>query len=100
MWSASRAAAAEVADADIRVNMLFPGMTNTAIWGRDMSGMQDPDAVYPCARFLAALPTGGPNGTVFYRERPYEMFGDNEALLAEDRAEIARRRAEKEAAME
>lgn len=74
IFAASRVAASEVADADILVNMLFPGPTNTAIWGRDMPGMQSPDVVYPVARMLATLPTGGPSGEVFYRGEPYQMF--------------------------
>jgi NAD(P)-dependent dehydrogenase (short-subunit alcohol dehydrogenase family) len=96
MWTASRSAAAEVADTDILVNMLFPGMTNTGIWGRDMSGMQDPEVVYPTARVLATLPKGSANGTVFYREEPYEMFANNTEQLLRDREEVQRRRAEKE----
>lgn len=72
--AASRVAASEVADADILVNMLFPGPTNTAIWGADMPGMQSPDVVYPAARMLATLPKDGPTGEVFYRGEPYLMF--------------------------
>jgi NAD(P)-dependent dehydrogenase (short-subunit alcohol dehydrogenase family) len=92
MWAASRSAAAEVRDGGILVNMLFPGMTNTAIWGRDMPGMQDPSAAYPTARMLAALPADGPTGEVFYREQPYRMFDPaNAELLARDREEIRQR---------
>ncbi len=91
MFAASRCAALEVDDHDILVNTLFPGMTNTSIWGRDMPGMQDPEVVYPTARMLATLPAGGPTGQCFYRGRIYEMFGDNAALMAADRAEIRQR---------
>ncbi len=92
MFTASRSAAAETADTDILVNMLFPGMTNTAIWGRDMPGMQAPEVVYPTAKMLATFPAGGPTGTVFYREQPYEMFSsDNDELMARDRDEVRRR---------
>jgi len=91
MFTASRSAAAEVADNDILVNMLFPGMTNTSIWGVDMPGMQDPDDVYPSARMLATLPPGGATGKCFYRGEEYAMFGDNRELMAADRAEIKER---------
>lgn len=91
MYAATRNAATEVGEADILINSLFPGMTNTSIWGVDMPGMQDPEDVYPTARMLATLPPGGPNGQCFYRGEPYEMFGDNAALMAADRAEIKQR---------
>ena len=91
MWAVSRAAAAELDGTGVLVNMLFPGLTNSSIWGRDMPGMQDPDQVYPFVRDLALLPKDGPSGTVFYRGRPYQMFGDNVALLEADRAEVAQR---------
>ena len=91
MYAATRSAALEVGDADILINAQFPGMTNTAIWGTDMPGMQDPEAAYPTARMLATLPPGGPTGQCFYREQPYEMFGDNLEQLAADREEIRQR---------
>ena len=91
MYAATRSAALEVGDHDILINALFPGMTNTSIWGVDMPGMQDPDVVYPTARMLATLPAGGPNGRCFYRGKPYEMFGDNAEQMAADRAEIRQR---------
>lgn len=97
MYTASRSAAAEMGDDDILINMLFPGMTNTGIWGREMPGMQDPADVYPTARMLATLPAGGPRGEVFYRGEIYAMFSAaNDELLAADRAEV-RRRAEERA---
>lgn len=95
MFTASRSVANEVSDDDILVNMLFPGMTNTSIWGVDMPGMQDPEDVYPTARMLATLPAGGPSGECFYRGEPYRMFGDNDELMAADRAEIKERLAAK-----
>ncbi|MEM7142342.1 MAG: SDR family oxidoreductase [Actinomycetota bacterium] len=91
MYAVTRNAALEVGDHDILINSLFPGMTNTSIWGVDMPGMQDPDDVYPHARTLATLPAGGPNGDCFYRGEPYEMFGDNAELMAADRAEVKQR---------
>lgn len=74
MWAATRAAAAETADADILVNGLIPGPTNTAIWGRDMPRLQPPEVVYPTARMLATLPAGGPTGQVFWNEKPYPLM--------------------------
>jgi len=92
IFAASRIAATEVADADILVNMLFPGMTNTGIWGRDMPGMQRPESVYPAARMLATLPTGGPTGEVFYRDERYPMFDPaNDERLRQELEAIRRR---------
>ena len=88
MWAASRVAAREVADADILVNMLIPGPTNTAIWGRDMPQLQSPEVTYPTARMLATLPADGPSGKVFWDEKEYALFSpDNEihAVLARQR---------------
>lgn len=94
IWVASRSAAAETAGSGILVNMLFPGMTNTSIWGRDMPGMQDPADVYPSARSVATLPDDGPTATVFYRGEPYTMFDEaaNAELLTAELADIRRRR--------
>lgn len=80
MWAASRVAAKEVGDADILINMLIPGPTNTAIWGRDMPRLQAPAATYPTARMLATLPAGGPTGTVFWDEKPYALFHPDNAI--------------------
>jgi len=74
IWAATRSAARETADADILINMLIPGPTNTPIWGRDMPNMQPPSATFPTARMLATLPAGGPSGKVFWNEREYHMF--------------------------
>ncbi len=74
MWAATRAAAAETSDADILVNGLIPGPTNTAIWGRDMPRLQPPEVVYPTALMLATLPAGGPTGQVFWNEKPYPLM--------------------------
>jgi hypothetical protein len=68
-------------------------MTNTAIWGRPMPGMQDPADVYPSARTVATLPDDGPSGTVFYRGEPYTMFDPvNAERVSAERAEMRRRR--------
>lgn len=66
-------------------------MTNTAIWGRDMPGRQDPADVYPDARIVATLPDDGPSATVFYRGEPYTLFDSaNRELLQADRAAARR----------
>jgi NAD(P)-dependent dehydrogenase (short-subunit alcohol dehydrogenase family) len=74
IWAATRSAAAETAGSDVLVNMLIPGPTNTAIWGRDMPRLQAPEVTFPTARMLATLPSGGPSGKVFWNEREYPMF--------------------------
>ncbi|MAE97368.1 MAG: hypothetical protein CL910_22185 [Deltaproteobacteria bacterium] len=80
LWAASRSAAQEVADADILINMLIPGPTNTAIWGRDMPELQGAEVTYPTVRMLASLPRGGPTGTVFWDEKPYRLFHPDNAI--------------------
>lgn len=74
MWAATRSVCREVVEEDIRINMLIPGPTNTAIWGRDMPHMQSAEATYPTARLLATLPKGGAHGEVFWDEKPYPIF--------------------------
>ena len=74
MWAATRSVCEEYQDGDILINMLIPGPTNTAIWGRDMPQLQSPEASYPTARMLATLPADGPHGEVFWDEKPYPIF--------------------------
>ncbi len=83
IWSASRVAAKEVADVDILINMLIPGPTNTQIWGREMSHLQDPQATYPTAKMLALMETGGKSGKVFWDEKEYPMFNQENEILKE-----------------
>jgi len=69
---------------DILVNAMVPGPTRTPIWGAALADarpgeellnqLQDPDAVYPHARYLAELPSGGPSGRVFWNSREYPMY--------------------------
>lgn len=80
LWAVTRAAARECSDADILVNGLIPGPTNTGIWGRDMPQMQAPEVVYPTARMLACLPAGGPTGRVFWNEREYPLMDKANAV--------------------
>jgi NAD(P)-dependent dehydrogenase (short-subunit alcohol dehydrogenase family) len=74
IWAATRAAAKETSDTDILINMLIPGPTNTAIWGRDRQDLQPPAVTYPTARMLATLPADGPRGNVFWNEKEYRLF--------------------------
>ena len=72
--AATRSIAREFEGRDILINMLIPGPTNTAIWGRDMSHLQQPEVTFPTARMLATLPKGGPHGCVYWDEAPYPIF--------------------------
>jgi len=81
IWSASRVAANEVADTDILINMLIPGPTNTQIWGREMSHLQAPKATYPTAKMLVLLKEGGPSAKVFWDEKEYPMFNQENEIL-------------------
>ena len=74
IWAATRSIQRDFETEDILVNMLIPGPTNTAIWGRDMPQMQSAEVTYPTARMLATLPAGGPRGKVFWNEKEYRMF--------------------------
>lgn len=79
IWSTSRSVAAEMVDTDILINMLIPGPTNTAIWGKDMPKMQGAEVTYATAKMLATFAAGGPQGKVFWDEKEYPMF--NAGLL-------------------
>jgi len=74
MWAASRVAAAELKDTNILVNMLIPGPTRTAIWGKDMPQFQAPSATYPTAKMLASLADDGPSGKVYWNKTEYPLF--------------------------
>jgi NAD(P)-dependent dehydrogenase (short-subunit alcohol dehydrogenase family) len=80
IWAATRSASKEVGDTDILINMLIPGPTNTAIWGRDMPDMQSPEATFPTARMLAGLDSDGPTGKVFWDEKEYPLFHPDKNL--------------------
>jgi len=81
IWAVSRVTSNEVSDSDILINMLIPGPTNTAIWGREMKHLQSPEETFPTARMLATLPRGGPTGKVFWGEKEYPMFDTNNDIL-------------------
>lgn len=74
MWATSRVAAAELKDTNILINMLIPGPTRTAIWGKDMAQFQEASATYPTAKMLASFANDGPSGKVYWNESEYPMF--------------------------
>ena len=80
VWLATQVAARETEDADILVNALIPGPTNTALWGRDMPNMKPPEATFPTAMMLATLPTNGPSGQAFFEKRRYMMYDPNNVI--------------------
>jgi short-subunit dehydrogenase len=64
VWSLTRALAAEVDAArfpDVLINELLPGIVRTRMSDEGI----EPAAVYPHARVVAALPSGGPSGRTF-----------------------------------
>ena len=81
IWSATRVAAKENAEHDILINMIIPGPTNTSIWGIDMPHLQKPEATFPTAKLLASFERGGPTGKVFWDEKEYQMFNQNNSIL-------------------
>jgi NAD(P)-dependent dehydrogenase (short-subunit alcohol dehydrogenase family) len=72
LFALTRIAAAEVEGLDILVNGMIPGPTRTGM--NTGPGLQEPEAVYPGARWLATLPAGGPTGEVFWNMEPYRLF--------------------------
>ena len=81
IWSATRVAAKENAESDILINMIIPGPTNTSIWGKDMPHLQKPEATFPTAKLLASFERGGPTGKVYWDEKEYQMFNQNNSIL-------------------
>tara|TARA_B100000073_G_scaffold25696_1_gene19978 strand:+ start:98 stop:808 length:711 start_codon:yes stop_codon:yes gene_type:complete len=81
IWSATRVAAKENIDHNILINMIIPGPTNTNIWGKDMPHLQSPEDTYPTARLLACLEEGGPTGKVYWNEKEYPMFNEENSIL-------------------
>ena len=81
VWAASRVAANENRDQDILINMIIPGPTNTKIWGKDMPHLQKPEDTFPTAKLLASMEIGGPTGKVFWDEKEYPMFNDENEIL-------------------
>ncbi|KKK42843.1 hypothetical protein LCGC14_1108570 [marine sediment metagenome] len=70
LWAVTRCAAVENIDFDILINGMIPGPSKT-----NMNPVgQDPSIVYPSARWMALLPTGGPTGKVFWNRKEYMMF--------------------------
>ncbi len=98
-YAASKAAAVSLtrslamtagqSDADVLVNAIIPGPTNTAIWRRNRPELQEPEVVYPHALRLATLPEGGPNGLVFWNSEPYPIFRAFTEALERDAEELS-----------
>ena len=69
---------------DVLVNAMIPGMTRTPIWARALQSetlgeellknLQEPEAVYPHARFIVELPSGGPSGRTFFNSQDYPVY--------------------------
>ncbi|MCB1645032.1 MAG: SDR family oxidoreductase [Pseudomonadales bacterium] len=74
LWSLSHSVAAELGSETLLINMLIPGPTNTAIWGRDMPQMQTAEVTYPTARMMATMADGGGSGKVYWDEQEYPLF--------------------------
>jgi len=70
LWSVTRSAAVENIDYDILINGMIPGPTKSGM----MPQGQNPEVVYPSARWMATLPKGGPTGKVFWNQKEYVMF--------------------------
>ena len=81
IWSASRVAANENRHKDILINMIIPGPTNTNIWGKDMPHLQKPENTFPTAKLLASMEMGGPTGKVYWDEKEYPMFNEENEIL-------------------
>jgi NAD(P)-dependent dehydrogenase (short-subunit alcohol dehydrogenase family) len=77
LYTLTRVVAAEAADTDILVNGMIPGPTRSGMNVRE--GLQEPEAVYPGALWLATLPTGGSTGKVFWNAREYRPFVEADA---------------------
>ena len=69
---------------DVLVNAMIPGITRTAMWDKALSSgmltdeflenLQEPEAVYPHARYIVELPAGGPSGRVFFNSQEYPIY--------------------------
>ena len=81
IWASSRVAANENRDQDILINMIIPGPTNTKIWGKDMPHLQKPEDTFPTAKLLASMEKGGPTGKVYWDEKEYPMFNEENEIL-------------------
>jgi len=72
MLALTRISAAETGDVDILINGMIPGPTRSGMMQGD--NLQEPEAVYAGALWLATLPAGGPNGRVFWNKKPINLF--------------------------
>jgi NAD(P)-dependent dehydrogenase (short-subunit alcohol dehydrogenase family) len=72
MFTLTRTAAVEAADVDILINGMIPGPTRSGMMHGE--NLQEPEAVYPGALWLATLPAGGPSGKVFWNTKEIDLF--------------------------
>ena len=75
LWAVTRSAAVENIDYDILINGMISGPTKTAM---NPQG-QSPELVYPSAKWMATLPSGGPSGKVFWNQKEYVIFKEGNA---------------------
>lgn len=84
MWALTRTAAAEVEESGVLVNMLFPGVSRTAMTEGgglgDPSSLGAPDQQYDTFLKLATLDKGSPVGKVWFDGNIYPMFQDSNDL--------------------
>jgi len=78
LWVITRMTAVENIDYDILINGMIPGPSKTGMNPRG----QDPNLVYPSARWMATLPSGGPSGKVFWNKKEYVMFNEGNDTFA------------------
>lgn len=71
-FALTRVAASEAKEDGVLINGMIPGPTRTGMnKGPDL---QEPEAVFPGARWLATLPDDGPTGRVFWNRVEYRLF--------------------------
>lgn len=75
MLALTRTAAAEVVGVDILINGMIPGPTRSGMMRGE--NLQEPEAVYPGALWLATLPAGGPTGRVFWNGKEIDLFASD-----------------------
>jgi len=80
MLALTRVTAAEVTGVDILVNGMIPGPTKSGMMKGD--NLQEPEAVYPGALWLATLPADGPSGKVFWNKREIDLFAPEAGAAA------------------
>lgn len=78
LYTLTRAAAREALNDGILVNGLIPGPTRS---GMNPKAPQDPEDVYPTAKWLAGFGSDDPTGRVFWNMQEYLLFDENNAAF-------------------